>query len=178
MKKNLFLFICTIFFYSLVSATINSCGFHIRNYQELPSTLKVLQITASDPHSSLQALLKKNFQGMGLILTSQAPVTLDILSENFTQSKNAIGTAQQLNTVTLYYTVTYVLKNPANQPIITPVTLTVTNNYLQNASQILGDISVTSSLQQEMMRTMSQKIFFQLGAKNTRDALSTLSEKR
>jgi LPS-assembly lipoprotein len=159
MKQFNFLLLCLAFF------SLTACGFHVRNQANLPPELKTLNVTSFDTHSNIAPLLIENLKQLGVTITPNAPNTLAIVSENFSQSRSILGTAQQLNSVNLYYTVTYKLNNAQT-------TLTTSVTYLQNANQILGDTTMIPSLQQNLLRTMVQQILSHLSADNTRHALS------
>jgi LPS-assembly lipoprotein len=151
---------------------LTACGFHIRSHTDLSPQLKVLAIENTDPHSTLTPLLSQNLKELGVTIRQEAPVTLLILNENFSQSKAVLGTAQQVNTVSLSYTVTFVLKDYTQKTLISPITLTTSTSYLQNANQILGDTTMLPSFQQELIRNMTSQILSHLSARNTAHALS------
>lgn len=144
---------------------LSACGFHVRSQASLAPELKTLNVTSMDAHSDIKPLLVANLKQLGVNITPTAANTLSIVSENFSQSKSILGTAQQLSSVNLYYTVTYKLNN-------TQTTLTTTSSYLQNANQILGDTTMIPSLQQSLLRDMAQQILTHLASDNTRHALS------
>jgi outer membrane lipopolysaccharide assembly protein LptE/RlpB len=161
-----------LLFWIIALFVITSCGFHIRDYQELSPKLKVLSIKSNKPHSSLKDILSANFQGRGNALDSKANYTLVIRSENFSTSKNTIGTAEQLNSVGLSYNVTVVLLDNTGNEVVPETAFTSSTNYLQNANQILGDISTTSSLEHELMRNMAHQIMNYLTSQDIQRALS------
>lgn len=154
-----------LFFLCLMVTLLSACGFHTRTVTTLPPELRTLNVTSLVPHSDIKPLLVENLKELGVNVTPTAKNTLTIVSENFGQSKAILGTAQQLNSVTLTYTVTYQLNN-------TQTTLTTSTSYLQNASQILGDTTVIPSLQQSLLRNMAQQILSHLAASDTHHALS------
>jgi LPS-assembly lipoprotein len=151
---------------------ITSCGFHIRDYQNISPKLRVLSIKSENPHSSLKDLLNQSLIGTGITLDSKADYTLFIKNENFLTSKNTIGTAEQLNTVGLSYNVTIAILNKAGNEIVPEATFSNNTNYLQNANQILGDIGTTTSLEQELMRNMTHQIMSYLTSQDIQHALS------
>jgi LPS-assembly lipoprotein len=165
-------FICILLLINCLFLT--ACGFHLRSSADIPAQLKILYVESAVPHSNLAPLLIQNLQSLDVHVVPRAqdaPVTLEILSENFSQSKAVLGTAQQINTVNLYYTVTFTLKSRDQKTYISPVTLTTTTSYLQNATQILGDTLMLPSYQQMLMRNMVDQIIFHLSAKNVHYAL-------
>jgi outer membrane lipopolysaccharide assembly protein LptE/RlpB len=154
---------------------LSACGFHIRSTANIPPQLKTLYISSTDKHSMLAPLLKQNFRelGMNVVNTPQdAPITLAILSEHFSQSKTILGTAQTLNSVNMCYTVTFAVSRNDYQSLPTTMTLTTSTSYLQNASQILEDNTMLPSYQQELIRNMVSQILPHLSTRNTVHALS------
>ena len=154
---------------------LTACGFHIRSTADIPPQLKTLYLSSADKHSALAPLLKQNLKELGVNvvnLPQDAPVTLAILSENFSQTKTILGTAQTLNSVNMYYTVTFAVTRNDHKSLASPITLTTTTSYLQNASQILGDTTMLPSYQQELIRNMISQILSHLSARNTVHALS------
>lgn len=155
--------------------TLSACGFHIRSTADIPPQLKILYVSSADKHSVLAPLLKQNLRELGVNVVNspqQAPLTLAILSENFSQTKNILGTAQTLNSVNMYYTVTFAIEGNDHQSLVSPITLTTSTSYLQNSSQILGDTTMLPSYQQELIRNMISQILSHLSARNTVHALS------
>ncbi len=154
---------------------LTACGFHIRSQTDIPPQLKTLYLSSAEKHSVLAPLLKQNLRELGVNIvksSQQAPVTFAILSENFSQSKIILGTAQTLNSVNMYYTVTFAVESNDHKTLVSPITLTTSTSYLQNSSQILGDSTMLPSYQQELMRNMVRQILSHLSARNTVHALS------
>jgi LPS-assembly lipoprotein len=156
--------------------TLSACSFHVRSKQDMPPELKTLSIENPDKRSNLTPLLSENLKELGVnVVNSEngnSPVILSILNENFSQSKAILGTAQQVNNISLYYTVTYALKDKNQKLIIPSQTLTTSTSYFQNANQILGDTNLIPSLQQELMRNMVNQLLSHLAARKVQHALS------
>lgn len=164
--------VCFVACISFFVLSISGCGFHIRSYQDVSPALKRLTVTSLSSHGSLKDLLIQTFQGMGVTIEPRANRVLQVKNEFFSSSKNTIGTAEQLNTVTLTYTATIEIQDASGKPRLPDATFTTSTSYLQNANQILGDINTTSSLQQELMRSMVQQIMGYLSSQDVKHALS------
>lgn len=169
MKLSLYL-LCMIF-----AVMLSSCGFHTRSANDLPVGLKNLTlITAENStpnNNNLKALLAQQLQALGVNLTPHSPISLIIVNEKFSPFLSRLGTAQQLNSIDLYYTVTYQLKN-ADQKILSETSLTTHTTYLENANQILADTRRIPLLQQELVQQMVSQIISHLSAVDTHRAVS------
>jgi LPS-assembly lipoprotein len=157
-----------------VCLMLSACGFHIRNQADMPPQLRILTIENANVHSSLTSQLAANLESLGVTIVKPsrpAPFTLSILADSFSQTNSVLGTAQQLNTITLNYAVTFAIRDAQGHYIILPSTIISSTAYLQNASQVLGDTAAIPQLQQALIRDMIQKILAKLAAQNTRQAL-------
>lgn len=162
------------YFIVLLCCFLTACGFHLRNQYDVPPQLNTLYVQSTHPQGNLIMQVKENLRDLNVHITnsaSQAPYTLDITNENFSQAGNLMGTAQQVNLLTITYSVTFALKNKKQQTIAGPWVVTSSNSYLQNANQILSDSSITSSLQQQLIRSTVDKILQHLNAQDTRAKL-------
>lgn len=152
---------------------LSGCGFHFRDAQNTAPHVKFLGIQDnSGSRTGLVFVLRQNLQAVGVTPTTkpqQSPLTLVILSDNFTQGITALGTAQQLNAEVLMYSVTVTLRNTKGINITPPTTLSAQITFWQNANQILGDSTAIPALKQNMIREMSQKILAFIRANDTHD---------
>ena len=159
----------------LLTALLSGCGFHFRQENSLPPTLHFIYIDNTQSDTGLTSELTQILQGMNVhtVKNKQSvPVRLVITQDHFTQTQNLIGSAQQLNSGMLSYTVTILLQNKVGKNITTPVTLSTSVSYWQSANQILGDTTALPALKQNLVHTMTAKILAYLNADDTRQALS------
>lgn len=155
---------------------LTGCGFHFRDSRSSSSVpLKSIYVQdTANSRTGLEFALRQNLQALNIktvAKATQSPLTLTIVSDNFSQGSAILGTAQQLNALTLNYTVTIVLKNSQGENITQPRILTTSASFWQNANQILGDSAAIPALKQSLIRDMSQKILAYLNSQDTQQAL-------
>ena len=149
----------------LLSLTITGCGFHLRGHEPMPPQLKVLFLQTAKPFSKLTKDLQRIFQRSGVLLTCNshnAPVTLQIMVDNFTQSTTSIGSSGQVTTYILNYTIVYQLLDSCGHVLVPPQTITSTRSYAITSNQLLSNINALSSLQDEMRRELIYQLFNRL----------------
>ncbi|HEV2613885.1 MAG TPA: LPS assembly lipoprotein LptE [Gammaproteobacteria bacterium] len=167
MNRILLLMICLL---------LSSCGFHFRDSPTTVSPeLKSIYIQdEADARTGLYFSLRQNLQALGITLVdkpTKAPVSLVILDDGFGQSITAMGTAQQINSQILTYTVTLVLRDANGKNITQPVTLNTASHAWQNSNQILGDTTALPDLRKKLTTDMTQKILAYLSATDTQKAI-------
>jgi len=156
------------------SLLLSGCAFHFRRTEDIPPKLQTVYIQTVQPQSELTSQLSETFQGLGVNIVKhpkEAPITLSILQDSFTQSYTLLGSAQQLNSAILTYTVSLVLTDPRGKNLTVPVTLSTQMTYWQSANQILGDTTALPVFKQTLAHAMIQKILAYLNAESTRNAL-------
>lgn len=158
---------------SLICIVLTACGFHLRGAVPLPQQLKVMYIEAA-PYSPLTLALKQTLRSAGITLVSDAksaPVTLQIVSEQFTQQIVNISANTLVNTYNLQYTVTLQLLNSAGAVIYGPVQVKTSSSYAVSDTQILGDNTQLSVQQQSMQQDAAGLIFNRLNSIDARNAV-------
>lgn len=154
--------------FGVILISLGGCGFHFSNQSSVPPLLHKLYFRTNNSHSDLSQQLSNRLQDLGITLISsaeQSPVILSITSENFAQSRRFIGTAEQLTSVNLQYTVTFDFEDRAGQMLAGPFTVSSSRSYLQNASQILGDNSYTVNAEQAMVKDIAVQMISFLNSK-------------
>ena len=162
------------FFVLFLPLSLTACGFHLRNQYDVPPQLNTLYVQSIKPQGNLTTQFKASLRSLNVHVTdqaSQAPYTISITNENFSQTGNLMGTVQQVNLLTITYTVTFALKNSQQQIIAGPWIVSSSNSYLQNANQVLSDSAMTATLQQQLVRNTVDKMLQYLNATNTRNKL-------
>jgi LPS-assembly lipoprotein len=168
MKKILF---------SLLLLLMSGCTFHLRSPANLPPQLKKITIDNTNSRSSLTSQLASTLQDLGVQVTKPsqtAPIILAITNDAFSQSSSTLGTAQLLNSITLNYNVTFILRDNHGNNLTMPASITSNASYLQNANQVLGDTSAIPALQQQLVHDMIQRIIAKLSAQQVHSALTNL----
>jgi LPS-assembly lipoprotein len=132
---------------------LTGCGFHLRGHEPLPTELHTMYVKSDNPYGAFTKLLERTLHGIGVTLVqepTQAPYTLQILSEDFSQQLTSQGASGQLSTYLLVYTVSYQLVNANGTIIKMPSNVTATRSYSAAANQISGDINIQNSLKDDM----------------------------
>lgn len=159
--------LCVKFLFLLWICFIAGCGFQFRNTAEIPAVLRVLYVKTSLPYSAFLADLRQNFSALGICMTKcpeQAPVTLNVLSEKFRESRITISATSLLSQYLLLYEVTYQLESANGCVLVCPRTISVTRNYTVNANAVLGAGNEIPLLQQDMRREVVYQMVNQLSS--------------
>jgi LPS-assembly lipoprotein len=171
MKINLF----KLFLLACLFLNLTACGFHLRGHGSLPPQLRVLYLQSSNPYGVFTKQLQQVLRSIGVTLVQnaqEAPVTLQILAENTGQQLSSQGVSGQVSTYVLSASVSYQLLDAHGRVIQALQTVTTTRNYSVNSNQVLGDISVQGSLQNDMWRDLINQLFNRLRAHSTLRALA------
>jgi LPS-assembly lipoprotein len=145
---------------------IAGCGFKLRNSVVIPPALRVIYIKTC-PYNALLAELRQNFCALGIRTTRlpcQAPLTLNILSEKFLETRVTISATSLLSQYLLAYEVVYQFESADCEIIVPPRMIRVTRNYTVNANQILGASNELPLLQEDMRREVVYQLINQLSS--------------
>lgn len=165
----------SIFLISLLTITLTGCGFHLRGHEPLPPQLKVLFLQTAKPFSKLTKDLQRVFHRSGVLLTCSshnAPITLQIMADNFTQSTSSIGSSGQVTTYILNYTILYQLLDSSGHVLVPPQTITSARSYAITSNQLLSNVNALSGLQDEMRREIIYQLLDRLRAPIVLQALN------
>lgn len=160
----------------LLCLVLTACGFHLRGHVPLPPQLRFLFLQCVDPFSPLSKQLAQALCSSGIHLapnSKAAPVTLQILTDNFGQSMSNIGTGGQLTTYNLVYNVCFQLVDANGRIILPPQTVTTTRVYSVASNLILANTSALTCLEEDMRRDLIFQILYRLRAPCTVRALNS-----
>lgn len=165
-------FLLTLF---VATFSLSACAFHFRDQHSAPVYINNIYILdQTDNRTGLEFLLRHDLKAVGINTEDSpcnAPLRLIILNNQFGQTITTLGTAQQLNSQVITYSVTVVLKNKKDKAITQPAKLITSTAFWQNSNQILGDTAAIPELKQLLVREMSQKILAYLSANQTKQAI-------
>ena len=156
---------------------LSACGFHLRGYQAIPPQLKTLSIQTPDPYNDFAVQLRHQLTAMGATLVKDekdAPVTLQVLNDNFVQQLTSISSNTQVRTYNLIYTVKYQLLNSAGKVIYGPQSVSTTSTYDTNDNQLLGDTDVLYIQKEQMVGELIFQMFNQINSTGGRKALASV----
>lgn len=156
-----------------ICTALTACGFHLRGTEPLPTQLKILYLEAA-PYSSLTLALKQTLRSAGVTLmptAKNAPITLQIVNEQFNQQIVNISANTLVNTYNLQYVVTLQLLNAEGAVIYGPVSVQTSSSYAVSDTQIIGDNTQLSVQKQTMQQDAVGLIFNRLNSIDARNAI-------
>ncbi len=162
---------CQIFCSLLLVLTLSGCGFQLRGYgnqQTLP--FHTLYIDANPPYTHFNKALRQALIAVGVDvrLSPPAPITLHILSQNFTRTMTSLGNAGQTTTYLLSFTILFQLSDSAHHKLSPLQTVRATRNFSITSNQLGGDLNTQIDLQEDMQRDVIQQLIAQLAAPTVR----------
>ena len=154
---------------AIILIMTQACGFHLRNQTQIPSSLHIIYLKSDDPYGSFTKQLTQTLRAYGIQLVSSthhAPITLEILSDNFSKQATSISATSQLTQYLLTETMSYQLHNSRGNIISGPTTITTVRNYSATFNQMLGASNEEEQLSQEMRRDTVYQLINRLSTFN------------
>lgn len=150
----------------IVLLTLNGCGFQLRGYREGQTIpFHTLYLQSSSPYSNFTKALHQTLNSLGIdTRVSSAPMTLQILSQNFSRAITSLGNAGQTTTYLLSYTVFFQLTDRQHHILLPPQQILVTRNFSITSNQLSGDLNTQNDLQDEMQRDAIQQLITRLSS--------------
>ncbi len=167
-----------LFLMSILLFGLSGCGFHLRGHAPMPPQLSVLYLQSDQPYSALTKELRQVLRSAKITLTqnaASAPITLQIVSDRFTQQVTSLGASGQTSTYQLNYVVSYQLLTRQGQVILGPDTVTSSHSYSITTNQVLSGINYQSNLQAQMQREVIFQIMERLRSARTMRALRNIN---
>lgn len=137
---------------------LTGCGFHLRGHEPIPVSLRTLALRTNDPYSAFTKQLQQTLRYSKVCLVANAPFTLQILGENFTQLTTSMGSGGYTTTYLLTDTVSFQLLNSQQSVLGIPQVVTTTRNYSIVTNQVVSDNAAIETLRVDMRR----ELIFQL----------------
>ena len=97
------------------SLTLTACGFHLRGSYHIPPELAQLNLKI-EPYSALNQPLRQRLQQAGIEL-SLNEYTLEIKDDSLNRQTTNTDSRAKAAEYTLYYQVSYVIKNSQNKVV-------------------------------------------------------------
>jgi LPS-assembly lipoprotein len=165
-------------FMLLLLVCLTGCGFRLRgsgSISPLSPKLKKIYIHSTTPYSALQKELKSYLTSMGAMIMpnkKSASVTLDLISEQKTQSLLSVSGSQNTREYQLKYTVAFQLIYPNGNVIVPPQSAVQLRTITIESSQLLGNTAEMQTLYQEMQHDVIAGMIDRLSSNNVRHLLS------
>ncbi|MGQ3889516.1 LPS assembly lipoprotein LptE [Legionella sp. CNM-1927-20] len=157
MIKRLVLFLFIIF--------LTGCGFKLRGYVEMPTTLNNVAILIRGTHQDLGPMLKDSLQAYKIHVTdnvSQASYLLILERDAIQQQITSVSASTNPRQYLLIYTAQYSLLKSGGEKVITSRTVTSSRQLTVNNNRILGSDSEEVMLYHEMRQDAVRQIIYQL----------------
>lgn len=153
----------------------SSCGFNTRTANDFPKELKTISVKMPNIDRIFQEDIIRLLQSLHVKIDSNAPITLDINTFNFTHTHPELTTTAQAVTYIYHMTLTFsILKN--NKILVPPKTLSASRSIIMNVNQVYTS-STASLAKRELEREIINLLYFHLISQNTQRALQTTQPK-
>ena len=156
MKRPLLLLFC----FTITSLT--ACGFHLRGSYNVPSTIKHLELKINNA-SALYLPLRDSLQQAGIQLDA-SDYTLEILEDSLNKQTTNTDSRAKAAEYTLYYAVSYQIKNNDNKTVSPERKLLLRRNYQYDTTTIVGKTAEEETLIHELYQDAAQQILRQLSS--------------
>ena len=156
-----------IFCSLLLVLTLSGCGFQLRGYGSQPTLpFHTLYIDANPPYTNFNKALRQALSAIGVDarLSPPAPITLHILSQNFSRTITSLGNAGQTTTYLLSFTILFQLSDNTQHRLSPPQEVRATRNFSITSNQLGGDLNTQIDLQEDMQRDVIQQLIARLAA--------------
>jgi len=154
--------------------TLISCGFHLRGQIQLPPQLHKFYVDGAQPYSPIISAIQKELRFSGITVVDsakKAPITLYVLSETLTHTETTVSTSNSMKSYTVTYTVSFALKNSNGKTIAGPFSVSSNQTITTLANEVLENSNKLPRAKRELTQDVVVKMFYILGAKNTKDKL-------
>ena len=159
MRNRFYPFFCSL----LLTMLLSGCGFQLRGYnQTLP--FYTLYLESNPPYTNFSKELRQTLKAMKVSVYSSppAPITLQVLSQNFTRTVTSLGNAGQTTTYLLSFTVLFQVLDRANHILLPPQQVRATRNFSITSNQLSGDFNTQTDLEEDMQRDAIQQLLTRL----------------
>jgi LPS-assembly lipoprotein len=153
--------------------TLNGCDFQLRGYQQtLP--FHTLNVESNPLYTDFSKELRQTLEDIGVKthLACPAPLTLRILSQDFTRTITSLGNAGQTTTYLLAFTVLFQLVDHADHVLLSGEQIRVTRNFSITTTQLGGDLNTQTDLEADMRRDAIQQLITRLTSPALRQQIS------
>lgn len=147
---------------SLIIISLTACGFHLRGSYHIPPELKQLSLKI-EPYSALNQPLRQRLQQAGIEL-SLNEYTLEIKDDSLNRQTTNTDSRAKAAEYTLYYQVSYVIKNSQNKVVFDERKLLLRRSYQYDTTAIVGKTAEEETLVKELYEDAATQIVRQLSS--------------
>lgn len=156
MRMRVFVFILCL--------SLSACGFHLRGSYHIPLALQ--ELTLNTPQDSpLNQPLRQRLQQSNVDLTG-GEYTLEVTKDKLDKQITSTDTRAKAAEYSLYYQVTYVLKDSQQRIVTSERQLLLRRSYQYDSTAIVGKTSEEQTLIQELYEDAATQIVNQLRSFN------------
>jgi len=148
-------------FVILLSVLVSACGFQLRGGVELPPMLRVTLLQSGNPWTGIAAALRIELESAGSRITTdagEATAILTLVSERSLQRVLSVGRSGRASEYELFEEVTFALRDSEGRELLKPQTLSQTRDMVFDENQLLGKVSETDKLREQMRRSLARQI--------------------
>lgn len=161
---------------SLLTLCLTSCGFHPRGAHTGKLPFKKIYIKTDNPFGHFTQHLEEALTASDVTLVtraSQAPITLEVLSADYTQHEETAGANAQIRVLRLYLTVRYELTDAQGQVLVPEQSVVASNSVVIEADQMLGSGDVKMERKKTMSKQAAFDVLTRLSSTETKTILAT-----
>jgi LPS-assembly lipoprotein len=162
MSMRFYQFFCSL----LLMLSLSGCGFQLRGYGDQTLLFRTLYIDTNPPYTNFNKELRQALKANGVDVrpTPPAPLTLQILSQDFTRTVTSLGNAGQTTTYLLSFAIRFQLRDRANCILLPLQQVRATRNFSITSNQLSGDLNTQIDLQEDMQRDVIQQLMARLAS--------------
>ena len=153
---------------------LTACGFQLRGAMELPPQLHILYLQSNNPYGEFTRALRSSLAISNIKVVddpTQAPYTLNILTDSLTTHQTSVGGSQQTRDYLATYTVKYDIQTSEGVTLYGPVSVSDQTTITVNENEVLTNSNKLTSAKQTMEQNLLNKMRFQLTSKALKNAV-------
>ena len=146
-------------FFLIVSCLmLSACGFHLRGSADIAEPLRQLTLVMPDrSRSSLEPLLRRQFEANGITVNGGQGYQLEINSESRSRREASLGANADIDEYELTLKASFLVKNPQGE-IVLERKLTIERTYDYDADRETASSVQETQLYSEMEQQLASQI--------------------
>ncbi|MBQ0757067.1 MAG: hypothetical protein KBT66_14120 [Amphritea sp.] len=146
-------------FFLIVSCLmLSACGFHLRGNADIAEPLRQLTLVMPDrSRSSLEPLLRRQFEANGITVNGGQGYQLEINSESRSRREASLGANADIDEYELTRKVSFLVRNPQGE-IVLERKLTIERTYDYDADRETASSVQETQLYSEMEQQLASQI--------------------
>jgi len=140
---------------------LSACGFHLKPPIQLITPLKVIYINTKTPYDPFVITLKRELEANGVDVVdkpTEATAILNVQSIDRNSGLASVMGSAQAGTYNVSMSVTFNIITPANVQLLPATTLSATQSYVSNATQIVSSGNTEFGLREQNQENIASQI--------------------